>query len=789
MRPVGTIEEFVLVLVLAGVIALTMYAIGARWVSRFARRIDPDKLFWVACGIYLIVFIYLSLMRQATLHSNWDLAVLDNALWNSLHGRLLETTLTLDTPLILGHHFSPILLALVPLYAIWADVQVLLIAQTVILLVAVFPIYWYARQHLGRWHALVWAIVFLLFPALGYVNLYDFHEIAIATPLLAFATLFLLRRRDVPMLLCLGLSLMVKEEIAIVIAALGTYIFLFQRRRWFGLVLMLVGVGLFFFLVLGVLPYFYGREYFFVNRYGALGHSVAEILQTIVTRPDKVGQILTTPGKIEFVLHLLVPLALFPLVGIDVLMMALPSFAYLLLSDVDVQTSIRSQYSAVLIPFLFFAALVGARRVLNHAAFARQVGLMAMLAVSSGASYFLFAPGPLSRNFYRDPSPVAQRPAESAFTFDDNVRMARAMIARVPPAATVLTEDDALAQFSDRRYVYEFPSISDYRRAEYLFAQKELFGYNLHKSIWDDWLATGYFETLDETDSFLLARRRLAENTSQIRFGDQMTLTGTAIPNAESLTGGMFVRPIVFWQANQKIERRYVFTFDLVDAQGHVWASTSGEPHEGEARTDQWQAGEMVGDQVVLRLPVTMPAGEYAIVLSAHEWADSDKSLVLFDARDNGLGYDTQIGLVRVAKNKAAFTANELAKEQPLVAQFADMRELRMLGFVPPRPTITPGELFQVGVYWRARAKPQGDYVVTIQLRDPFGKLAFEHAARPANDTYPTTDWDVGEVLLDWHDFNLPRDLAPGEYQIFVVLRERENPLGEIRIASLSVVK
>jgi hypothetical protein len=109
---------------------------------------------------------------------------------------------------------------------------------------------------------------------------------------------------------------------------------------------------------------------------------------------------------------------------------------------------------------------------------------------------------------------------------------------------------------------------------------------------------------------------------------------------------------------------------------------------------------------------------------------------------------------------------------------------------VPPRQTITPGELLQVGLYRRARAKPRGDYVVAVQLRDANGRVAFEDASRPAKNTYPTTQWDSGEVLLDWHDFNLPRDLALGTYQIEVVLRDGASgaSLGETAVATLSVV-
>jgi hypothetical protein len=40
------------------------------------------------------------------------------------------------------------------------------------------------------------------------------------------------------------------------------------------------------------------------------------------------------------------------------------------------------------------------------------------------------------------------------------------------------------------------------------------------------------------------------------------------------------------------------------------------------------------------------------------------------------------------------------------------------------------------------------------------------------NGTYPTTAWNVGEVLLDWHDLAIPEDFPTGEYPMAVVLRD-----------------
>jgi len=783
----GSLNEFAFILLFSFALALGAYALASRGVFARVQKLRvsnarANQTLWILFFLYVIEFSILAIVRHETLHSNWDLAIFDQVVWNSLHGRLFVTTLILDSPSLLGHHFAPILLALVPLYAVWADARMLLIAQSFILASAVFPIFWTARAQIGNAFALLSAFAFFLFPALEYVNLYDFHEITFATPLLALALFLVLRRRYLPMSVTLGVALLVKEELALVVAAFGIFIFLIQREWRVGAFWTGAGGAIFFLLLMYVIPFFYGQEYRFANRYIALGKSVPEIVQTVFTQPDQVWQMLVTPGKVEFVLHLFAPLGLLALLAPEIILIALPTFAYLLLSDSGVQTSIRSQYTAVLIPVLFFAALIGAQRLLMRASWSRRVALALFLLGASIASFYLHAPAPLARNFPNDPSPVTEFPSADAFSFDARARAGRALVARVPPDAVVLTAVDHTSQFSTRQFIFEFPTIADYRQADFLFAEKNRFWYKLHKPIWDAWLATGYFEIAGETENFLLAQRRAPERALHITFGDQLALRGIAIPHADALRGGMTLRPVTFWRADRQIETRYKLIAQVVDARGHLWAEEAREPHDGVSPTNQWRVGQIIGEQFSLRLPVMMPPGEYQIAMGVRAFENDEIFLAPLEA---------VVATVVIAKNKEAFTASDLAKDYPIVAQFSDWQEIRLLGFVPVREYITPSEILPIGLYWKARAQPQGDYRVAIQLRDASGKIALEQTSRPANDAYPTMRWDAGEVLLDWHDVNVPENFARGTYDIWVVLRDAatNRAIGESRIASLSVVK
>jgi hypothetical protein len=141
-----------------------------------------------------------------------------------------------------------------------------------------------------------------------------------------------------------------------------------------------------------------------------------------------------------------------------------------------------------------------------------------------------------------------------------------------------------------------------------------------------------------------------------------------------------------------------------------------------------------------------------------------------------------------VEKDHTSLTASQLPIEQPL---YVDMEEIRFLGSVRMPREVRAGERLSVGLYWRARGPVQGDYTVAVQLRQAGGQVAYEESARPAGGAYPTTAWQVGEVLLDWHDLVLPSSLAPGDYELWVVLDQATGPrvLGETGIGSIAITR
>ncbi len=144
----------------------------------------------VFAGLALLAFAGLagfSLFRHATFNSGaFDLGIFDQVVWNSAHGRLFANTLS-ESPNFLGQHFSPILLALAPVFWLGGDARALIVIQAAMLVAAAVPVFVYARPRIAGWPALLVPILLLAHPTLMATATFDFHEVAFAPVLLSLA--------------------------------------------------------------------------------------------------------------------------------------------------------------------------------------------------------------------------------------------------------------------------------------------------------------------------------------------------------------------------------------------------------------------------------------------------------------------------------------------------------------------------------------------------------------------------------------------------------------------------
>jgi uncharacterized membrane protein len=271
---------------------------------------------------------------------------------------------------LLGDHFSPVLAFLAPLYWIWDDPRVLLIAQAALFAVGVPLVrritvrcFADAAPETSRTATDLAGLVYALGWPLFMASREGFHEVAFAVPL----TLLMLERgqarRYGGVVVAAVLLLCTKEDMGLLVATYGAVLALRSggrdgERRGVrtGLALLVAGPVACYAAIRWLIPAMGGVSGYYWN-YGQLGPNVGAVVVRLLTDPvASFSLAVNNWEKVSLLLWLFLPLLFLPL-GSATVLCALPLLAERLFSDNPSHWSMSHHYDAFLWPVLLVAAI------------------------------------------------------------------------------------------------------------------------------------------------------------------------------------------------------------------------------------------------------------------------------------------------------------------------------------------------------------------------------------------------------------------------------------------------
>jgi uncharacterized membrane protein len=338
----------------------------------------------------------------------------------------------------------------------------LLVAQAVIAATGAWPAYRLGtRVTCDPSAGAFLAGAYLLYPALGFLVLNEFHPVALATPLLLWAFLYLEENRWVRAAVFLLLAAACKETVPLVIAFMGAY-FAVRKRSWRPLAITAVGVAWFAVAVWVVIPHYNGDQSTFIARYGDYGDGAGAVAKNALLHPDQTVADLFSASNLRYWLRLLWPLGFASLLSPLTLLIALPEYMLNALSATVFQRRIEFHYTALEIPFLFAAAVLGVMRLWRWLGdgFRKADKRMAGERLQRSTLALLVLLCALAGNYFLGPLPfslpgAAYAGADYARTPHDAVL--DEAVAMIPREAVVSANNNAGAQLAARRVAYIFP--------------------------------------------------------------------------------------------------------------------------------------------------------------------------------------------------------------------------------------------------------------------------------------------------------------------------------------------
>lgn len=436
---------------------------------RSLSRLPGPLVFVMAFAImYFVAFSALTMHRHEVYSSaRFDLGNMDQAVWNTSEGRLLESTSEAgENRSRLANHADFLLVAFAPLYWIHASPHWLLAIQAAVVGLGALPLFWICRRFLKRdWPAALIAAAYLFNPGLQSANVFDFHSQTLAGTFLLFTFHYMLGRRLWPFVFFAVLAAACKEEIVLIVAMMGLYMLFVERRPRWGLPIFAAGVGYFLLLMLVVIPAANdgGASELVSERYGAVGGSMGGIFLTALTDPAAVLGHAFSADKVFYLAHLVGLGGILGLLSPATLLIPLPEIAINLLSDRSQMTNINYHYSAPVIPFMYVGCAAGLATVARFFSKRNVSDELLRLAPVMFAgwvlfmnAYMAFGYGPLPfAEFHRDnPVVMTSLPQERVENIDEAISL-------VPEGAKVSASNWIAPHLAHRTHLYLFPTIND----------------------------------------------------------------------------------------------------------------------------------------------------------------------------------------------------------------------------------------------------------------------------------------------------------------------------------------
>ena len=441
------------------------------------RRLDQQGplLVLTLMLVYVVVYASLSIAHHMSFGTQaLDLGTLDQAVWNTSRGRLLEYTplpFTFDVArpdLAPGSRLADgklelILIPLSLLYWVWADPRLLMALQAIVLASGAIPLYLLARTRLDdSAGALMISLAYLICLPLHYVILTGFYTSALMVPLVLWAWTAAEQKRWRSYYLAIGVSLLCCIDAAFVLLGIGAYLFLKGRGNLWsapqsqhGAVTVLLGLG---WLVLnfGVVSplahaaYGSGTGHLFSQPAAWFGQ---DALRSALGRE-----------KLQAVVDLMATLGWTPLVSLLSLMPVVPVLAFDLLSTSQIRDSALAASFAPVVPFLFIATVEGAVSLRRWASrLSNKYSFSELTVVAGGHLVTLFAlvTTLLTLLFFGPLPPDWRFRLVDYYRVTDHQQSLARTVDLVPADAIVSGQDGLFPHLSRRPVIYLFPTVAD----------------------------------------------------------------------------------------------------------------------------------------------------------------------------------------------------------------------------------------------------------------------------------------------------------------------------------------
>ncbi len=227
----------------------------------------------------------------------------------------------------------------------------------------------------------------------------------------------------------------------------------------------------------------------------------------------------------------------------------------------------------------------------------------------------------------------------------------------------------------------------------------------------------------------------------------------------------------LYWRAEQQPQIDYEIFVQLLDESGREVANLTTHPGWGRNPTTFWQPGALYADpySVLVEGPIDpaspLLARVYTGLIDPATAAAGNLPVRSFNSDGEAL------------TPFAGFAELE-AWQRPSVEELGLQRAsagfggvITLGGYAAPA-ALAAGDSLTATLLWEAKGQPAADYTAYLHLLDAEGKQVGGYDRPPAGERFPTSHWRAGDRIAGEYTLQVPPDLPPGEYALWVGLYE-----------------
>jgi hypothetical protein len=224
---------------------------------------------------------------------------------------------------------------------------------------------------------------------------------------------------------------------------------------------------------------------------------------------------------------------------------------------------------------------------------------------------------------------------------------------------------------------------------------------------------------------------------------------------------GEFLHITLYWQSLKVMERDYTVYLKLFGPDNEVIGQIDTYPGLGSYPTTFWQEGDIIKDIYALGIerPVEPPFAAF-IEVGLYE-RETTRGLAAYDEEGQAVER-VNIGQVKVTR----WRPREYPIPNPV---YFDLdHKVALVGYEIDPVGVRAGGTLHLTLYWQAQRKVDRDYTVFTHLIDEEGQTWAQRDNQPQGGNYPTSLWDVGEVVKDEYELVVKEGAPSGEYLLEV---------------------